>query len=161
MLFLSAGVVWLYFHNFRVVIPDLVYRSTQLTAQDFRQVIETRHIKSILNLRGANQGEPWYDEELAVSQQMGVIHQDIALNSKELPPKKIITVLINQIRNLPKPLLIHCESGVDRSGFAADIALLLFTHSTLDDLEAQVSWRYFVFSKQSIGKQFLTSYNAF
>lgn len=155
------GVSWLYFHNFHEVIPGIIFRAPQPSDSDLKHWIKTYHIRSILNLRGENHGETWYDQEMLVSQQFKIIHRDIPLQSKTLPSKTIIVQLAHDIETLPKPLLIHCESGVDRSGFASALALLLFTPTTLDDMNKQVSWRYFVFSSHSIGRQFMNSYDLF
>lgn len=152
--FLIAALLltYRYFHNFDTVIPGQVYRSRQLSPQGFHEVFDKYHIKSILNLRGANPGEAWYQDEMKISQQFRVKHYDIALQSKALPNDQTLQFLIDTIKNSPKPLLIHCESGVDRTGFASALALILLAHADTQIAQKQVSWRYFVFSNHSIGR---------
>jgi hypothetical protein len=43
---------------------------------------------------------------------------------------------------LPKPVLIHCHGGADRSGLAAAVYLLLYTDTPIDEARRQLSWRY-------------------
>jgi protein tyrosine/serine phosphatase len=161
LLCLSLFTLWRYTHNFHEVIPHIVYRSNQLSSQELKTIVAQNRIRSIINLRGQNPNEEWYQQELKLSQELGIIHRDLSLQSKVLPTRVTLTQLAVQIEALPKPLLIHCESGVDRSGFAANIALLVLSHPNLSDLKTQISWRYFVFSNQSVGKQFLRSYTLY
>src|SRR5690242_8114561 len=75
----------LYIHNFHTVIPKQIYRSRELSQQQFTQIIKNYHIKSILNLRGMHDGLAWYDEEMRATSNLEVKHYDIALRSKILP----------------------------------------------------------------------------
>ena len=103
-------------HNFYVVSPGLVYRSAQMNAGALSVVIPEYGIKSILNLRGAGEGKDWYSAEINTSRQFGVQHFDYALSaSHELKDEEMDQILAT-IRNAPKPILIHCKSGSDRTG---------------------------------------------
>jgi hypothetical protein len=44
-------------------------------------VVRDHGIKSILNLRGAHSGQSWYDDEVAVSGELGVAHYDYGLSA--------------------------------------------------------------------------------
>jgi len=163
LLFLSIillsglAVLDYYLHDFHTVIPNQVYRSRELSTKQFNQVIHAYGIKSILNLRGANPGSQWYKDEMAVAAQNQIQHYDLALSSYNFPSKAAIIKLVSILQSAPRPILIHCESGVDRSGFAATISLILMD-APMSEIEKQESWKYFVFSNQSIGKQFLANY---
>ena len=66
----SIGGYWgavQYGGNFHTVEEGALYRSAQLSADELQTAIRDHGIKAILNLRGAHPGEPWYDGEVAVS----------------------------------------------------------------------------------------------
>lgn len=157
---LAAIVIYdLYIHNFHVVIPKQVYRSRQLSQAQFTQVIQQYHLKSIINLRGAHPTLHWYQQEMHAVKKAHIKHYDIALNSKTLPSPSQLKRLVKLLASAPRPLLIHCESGVDRSGLAAVIILIL-NNAPMDTIKSQVSLRYFVLSNKSVGKQLLRQYEA-
>lgn len=109
-------------HNFHVVSNGIVYRSGQMSAKALDHVIRAHGIKSILNLRGAwNDG--WYAAEIKTAQSLGVQHYDFALSaSRELTDEEMDRILA-MIKAAPKPLLIHCKSGSDRTGLAGALYL--------------------------------------
>ncbi len=81
-------------------------------------------IRSVLNLRGPNQGKPWYDEEVSACVRLGIIHYDGAWSAlHDISPDRCQSVE-DLIERAPKPLLIHCQARADRSGHAAAIYLL-------------------------------------
>jgi len=160
LVILALIILDLYVHNFHTVIPNEVYRSQQLSGAQFTHVIKDYHIKSILNLRGNNQGQAWYAAEINASKKADVKHYNIALKSKVMPTPKQMNRLVHILNTAPKPLLLHCESGVDRSGLASMISLIL-ADVPLKTAEQEVSMRYFVLSDQSVGLQFLRRYKAF
>lgn len=153
----TLTVLDLYLHDFHTVIPNQVYRSRQLSAEQFNAVIHQYGIKSILNLRGANPKNHWYINEIAIAKQDQVNHFDIALKSTQLPSVEDFQKMVTILETAPRPILIHCESGVDRSGLAATVSLLL-ADAPLQTAEQQESWKYFVLSHESVGKQFLRIY---
>jgi protein tyrosine/serine phosphatase len=109
-------------HNFHVVSPGLIYRSAQLDAAGLTQVVQQHGIKSILNLRGAD-GSAWYKAETNRSQQLGVRHYDFALEAgRELKNEEMDQILA-MIDSAPKPMLIHCKSGADRTGLVGALYL--------------------------------------
>ena len=48
--------------NFHAVIAGEVYRSAQVTPEDLAIYQRDYGIRSVLNLRGATPGHPWYDD---------------------------------------------------------------------------------------------------
>ena len=57
LLFAAFLGLQLHFDNFHEVIPNELYRSAQLDAEDIKHHVEKKAIRSILNLRGAHQGQ--------------------------------------------------------------------------------------------------------
>jgi hypothetical protein len=58
------------------------------------------------------------------------------------------------------PILLHCVRGVDRSGFASALALVVVQDTRLPELKKQFSWRYGVLPfYRSIGPYFFSKYD--
>ena len=105
--------------NFHTITPGEAYRSAQLDADKLAYYIKKYQIKSILNLRGKDSGATWYTDELNVSSKNNVAHYDISLSAYEEPQEKDIKSLLEIFMQAPRPLLIHCKAGADRSGLVA------------------------------------------
>jgi protein tyrosine phosphatase (PTP) superfamily phosphohydrolase (DUF442 family) len=109
-------------HNFHVVSPGLVYRSAQMDAAGLTEAIQEHGIRSILNLRGVN-ADAWYSVETNTSQQLGVAHYDFKLSAGQELTDEEMEQILTTIGNAPKPLLIHCKSGADRTGLVGALYL--------------------------------------
>jgi uncharacterized protein (TIGR01244 family) len=131
-----------YTGNLHAVSEGMLYRSAQLSKQQFEDAIREHKLKSILNLRGAHPGESWYDDERAAAQQAGITHFDYQMSSRrKLTPDQIEPIL-EIVRNAPKPLLIHCRSGADRSGLVAALFRLAIEKASPEEADRQLSLRY-------------------
>jgi protein tyrosine/serine phosphatase len=128
--------------NFHAVDNGLFYRSAQPDQDTLADDIGDHHIKSILNLRGANPGIAWYDNELAVAQKYNVAHYDVGISAEHpVAPEKIEQIL-NVLRDAPKPILVHCQSGSDRAGFVSALYLYAIAHRSADIAARQLSLWY-------------------
>ncbi len=107
--------------NFFAVQEGHLYRCRQLSGQRFAHYIDTFGIKTIVNLRGTESRPTWWQEEIAVSRKKNVNHYDIPMNAKVMTPKSQLLELLYIYDNAPRPILIHCMSGADRTGEAAAI----------------------------------------
>jgi protein tyrosine/serine phosphatase len=128
--------------NVHAVVPGVVYRSAQLDPEDLTALIRRDGIRSILNLRGAEPGASWYDGELAVSERAGVRHVDFELSAVRDVPGPQADRLVALMEELPKPLLIHCQAGADRSGLAAALYRYAVVHDTSSAAASQLSVWY-------------------
>jgi protein tyrosine/serine phosphatase len=129
--------------NFHTVVAGQVYRSGQLSPSSLTSHIARRHIRSIINLRGANRGDAWYEQERAVARQQGLPHYDLPLDSLTPPTGADLRQLIALLDECPKPVLIHCQSGIDRSGMVAAICILLYDdEGSTEAALSQLSWRF-------------------
>jgi protein tyrosine/serine phosphatase len=111
-------------HNSHEVEPGLIYRSAQLPAGEFVDLAKRVGLRTVINLRGENGGRDWYDDQYRAAQGLGVGFVNYRMSaSRELTPAQMAE-LAQILRDAPKPVLIHCGSGSDRTGLAC--ALYLF-----------------------------------
>lgn len=114
----------LFGENYHTVVPGELYRSAQLSGPHLEQHIRAEGIRTVINLRGPNPGRDWYDDEVAVCERMGVKHIDVRMSAKELPPPAEAAVLMSALHEAPRPILVHCKNGADRSGLACAAYLI-------------------------------------
>lgn len=134
--------IQIYLGNDHAVIEGELYRAAQPTPRDIERYARDYGIKSILNLRGENVGSPWYDAEAASAKTLGITHLNFRMKaSRELTDAQA-KALIEMMRTAPKPLLIHCRSGSDRTGLAAALYLAAIRHEDEPQASQQLSLRY-------------------
>ena len=139
-----SGGLYEYLHltgNVGVVEQGVCYRSGQLDASQLNQIIVKDGIRSILNLRGASPNAGWYNSELSVSASRHVVHYDYPLSANRFVTPAQDEEILHIIENAPKPILIHCQAGSDRTGLVS--ALYRYTHgATLETSRNELSLRY-------------------
>lgn len=102
--------------NFYAIEEGKAFRSSQLSGEALGWVIDRHAIKTVVNLRGPNPGKPWYDQEVAACRDKNVALVDIPMSSQSLPSADLLEQIQQTLRTAEYPILIHCESGSDRSG---------------------------------------------
>lgn len=131
-LLLSLALLWsayfLLYGNFHKVDKD-VYRSAQLFSFNMPYYIEKYGIKSILNLRGTS-SKDWYADEIHISKEYNLSHYDYGISARRLITIKQMDKIVELIKNAPKPLLIHCKAGADRTSLAVALYLYAIKHKT-------------------------------
>ena len=119
-----------------------VYRSGQLSEKQLSKYIEKYRVQSILNLRGRNEKADWWVNEVNLANRLGVSHYDVALSSKRQPSPEQFREILYILQTAPKPLLIHCEAGADRSGLVSAVYLLEFEGYPYQKARRQLSFIY-------------------
>jgi protein tyrosine/serine phosphatase len=127
--------------NVHVLVPGVAIRSAEPSGAQLIALKQRFGLRAVVNLRGRNDGEPWYEDEVRASRLLGLQHVDVALSAqRELTPSQIDAVLA-VIEQAPKPVLIHCNAGSDRTGLIS--AAWLFAHGAPKDVaDAQLALRY-------------------
>lgn len=146
--FLLLG--WLGFHllyvfalgNFYEVKPGLVYRSSQLSGTKLESVIRKNNIKTVINLRGCCDTVPWYTKQCEAINRCDISQEDLSFSAGRLPSTKTIRMLMDVIDHSEKPMIFHCHKGVDRTGMAVVMSLLLLTDTPLDNALKQLGPYY-------------------
>lgn len=106
--------------NFHTVIAGEFYRSAQPSAKQLEKYVTDHGIKTVINLRGQSESR-WYRDEIAKAEALGVRHIDFKMSSSETVTSEVADQLIDIMKSAPKPILIHCKAGADRSGIVSAI----------------------------------------
>ncbi|MCI0380495.1 MAG: tyrosine-protein phosphatase [Gemmataceae bacterium] len=128
--------------NLQAVVPGRCYRSAQPTPEILALWAREFGLRTLINLRGENPELDWYRDEANAVKRLGLTHLDIVVSGKYQPQPQMLRILVDALDRSAEPILIHCGSGIDRTGLAAACYLLLKTEATLDDALGQLHWRY-------------------
>ena len=111
-------------YNFHWVVPGEAARAMQAWAGGVKTFLRRRGIRAIINLRGRNDDLDWWKKETAAAKSMGVAHLDAMLDSRKLPTRAMLERLIESFDSAPRPFLLKCSGGQDRTSFAAALYLI-------------------------------------
>lgn len=128
--------------NVHVVLSGELYRTGQLSGDELSKIVRRLGVRTVVNLRGACAGRDWYVEESKAGAYLGISHEDICLSAGHMPAVQEIRRLAEVIERSEPPLLVHCFRGVDRTGLAAMLALLLKTETPIAEARRSMSLRY-------------------
>ncbi len=135
--------------NIHVVIPKKVYRSAQLSPGDLVYFIHKEGIKSVINLRGGDDNNDWYRDEVNAVQSSGIHYYHLQMNAYQITTASNLQALVNLIQTAPQPILFHCAGGSDRTGLASALTLILEQNADLATAKQQYTWPYLVIYNDS------------
>lgn len=128
--------------NYHTVREGELYRAGKLTQAQLQESIEEDGIRSIINLQGADEDEQWYRDELALARKHNIRHTDFKLSAyKELSDEQL-KELVALMKSQPKPLLIHCLGGADRTSLASALYLYAIEGEPAAQAAGQLSIRF-------------------
>jgi hypothetical protein len=128
--------------NMHTVIPGEVYRCAQPTAEMLPEFVARYGIRTVINLRGCNPTEDWYQEEALTTCDLDICQEDISFSSARIPSSSELRRLIEVLDWAERPLLIHCRRGSDRTGLTATVVLLLREGVSLSEALANLGVRF-------------------
>lgn len=111
-------------YNFHWVEAGEIARSAQAFAGGFGALLTAQNIKGIVNLRGANPAYGWWHAERRDAARLGIAHFDAMLDSRKLPTKEMLTNVLAAFDATPRPFLVKCSGGQDRTSFACALYLI-------------------------------------
>jgi tyrosine-protein phosphatase SIW14 len=103
----AQPVIGTQLENLHQVSPE-VYRSGQPNAGDLKLLVEQLGVKSVLTLRN------WHDDK-DEGKDLPLTLYRVDMEADEVEPEKVAKAL-QIIHDAPKPILIHCWHGSDRTG---------------------------------------------
>jgi len=128
--------------NWRTLLPGRVYRSAQLSHDEFVKRIREHGVRTVVNLRGCSSDFDWYREEARATAELDIAQEDVTFSANRLPPPDELRRLVEVIDRAEYPLIIHCRQGVDRTGLAAAVILLLTTDTSFAEARGQLGLRF-------------------
>jgi len=133
--------------NFHKVDKDL-FRSAQPTKKQLENIIKKYNIKTILNLRGKEHLKDLkYEIEIAKKYNVKLI--SVSLKSRGFATKEDLLNLIEILKSIKEPGLIHCKAGSDRTGFVAVLYLHIIKKVPLKKALKQLDFFPFLHIKYS------------
>jgi protein tyrosine phosphatase (PTP) superfamily phosphohydrolase (DUF442 family) len=135
LLVIAGFALWVLLlrENLHAVIEGELYRSAQPTPAMLERVQRDLGIRTVINLRGVWVGESWFDQEVESSGELGLELHHIDMATFKLAPPDELRKLITLYESCPKPILIHCRHGADRTGLAVAIYKILYCGASLDE----------------------------
>jgi len=145
LVFLFGAGYFLYIEeqgNFHVITAGEAYRSAILDKGKLDYYVRQYNIKSIVNLLGKKPREAWYKEEIEFCAEHNLKHYDVSLPVSKEPTKEDVQNLLEVFKNAPRPVLIHCKAGADRSGLAAAMWKVIVDKEPKSEAAKQLSIWY-------------------
>ncbi len=109
-----------------------------------------RGITTVLSLRG-DPGGAAQRVEAAACARLGIDLHILGLNARRAPHTATLLSLFEFFDELPRPFLMHCKSGADRTGLAAALYLMDQEGAGLDAARTQLSARFLHFRRSETG----------
>lgn len=139
MLLKDEGLVRLALPRLRRV-SDRAWRSAQPNPRQLAAVAG-RGGRTVISLRnGRNFGS--LPLEIEACHRLGLAFHVVPLRARRLPEPQVLLDFAALTRRVETPVLLHCKSGSDRTGFAAALWLMLAEGRPLDDARRQLSLRH-------------------
>ncbi len=114
-------------------VSDDLSVAGQVTPEQFSELAD-EGFKSVLNLRSADE-TGFLSDEKEKAQAAGLEYANIPLKPTE-PSQQLTAEAIQEIENLPKPILIHCAGGA-RAGGIALIANAIQSGLNFEEIQAK------------------------
>jgi protein tyrosine/serine phosphatase len=119
--------------NFYEVDPGKFYRSAQLSPDELNEAIEKYGIKSVLTLRGSPTDSKWMAAELEIVKEKHLNFYDAGYTLDYFPTNRHLHTVAEALKNAPRPLLVHCRTGADRTGEVSAIYAVEFLGKSKDE----------------------------
>jgi hypothetical protein len=111
-------------YNFRWVREGEAARSSQAHFGGLMRLMKRHGLSAIINLRGENSDLGWWRYEMRVCAALGARHFDAMLDSRKLPTRPMLVRLMQAFDEAPRPFLLKCSGGQDRTALAAALYLI-------------------------------------
>jgi hypothetical protein len=111
-------------YNFHWIVAGEAARSAQAYLGLLKPFLRANRIAAVINLRGRHPKFAWWRHETGVCAALGIAHIDVMLDSKRLPLREMLVALFDAFDAAPRPFLIKCSGGQDRTSFAAALYIV-------------------------------------
>src|SRR5262245_19851343 len=139
LLLVDHGLLRLIYANRHMVTPR-VWRSAQPTPGDLRRE-KARGLKTVVCVR-SGRGLPSWPLEREACKSLGLGLHRLNIRGRQAPRKSDLLALLDLFSTIDYPVLIHCKSGADRTGFICAVYLIAIEGRRPEEAAAQLSLYY-------------------
>jgi protein tyrosine phosphatase (PTP) superfamily phosphohydrolase (DUF442 family) len=145
---IDHGILRALWHNFHEVAPG-VFRSNH---PDHRRLgrYRDRGIRTILTFRG-EVTKPFHRLEEESCAALGLDLHRIRMAAREAPKREALVQLLDFFDTAPRPFLMHCKSGADRTSLASALYRIHVEGASVTEARAQMSPRFIHFRWSATG----------
>ena len=129
--------------NFYEVDPGKFYRMAQPSGETLPRIIEDYQIETVINLRGEAPGDKWWEEERTAMEASGKTWINIPNRAGRLPHKEDLRKYLDALKHAPRPIVVHCQVGADRTGLASAIYQMAYMEKTPQEASEMLTLKYF------------------
>ncbi|MCP4571510.1 MAG: dual specificity protein phosphatase family protein [bacterium] len=127
--------------NFHEVLSGEVYRAAQPSSAQLRAWTEQHGLATVLNLRD----DRGFQDEAADARSLGLRYVHLPISDSHPTKRWDFLALLDSLESLPRPLLIHCRAGADRTGAASALALMAVGERPFAEARGQLAPAYLHF----------------
>lgn len=129
------------YDNYHTVLQGELYRSGQMGVKRLLAHAARDPLATVINLRPETD-QAWHTAERAACTSAGIAYIDFPLAGDRAPTPEAMSALVEIMRTAPRPLLIHCEHGADRTGLAVALYLRSLSGRPVSEARRALSIRY-------------------
>jgi protein tyrosine phosphatase (PTP) superfamily phosphohydrolase (DUF442 family) len=141
--------LWMVDHGFlralysnRYRLAGGLYRSGQLSPDQVRRLSRRYGLKTLINLRGLNEEAPFVRLEAEASVGQGLRFFALRALSRGLLSREELIEMMDFIRGMELPALVHCKSGADRVGHFSVLYRHIRLGEPIETAMKELHWRY-------------------
>lgn len=124
-------------------ISSRAFRSGQPSPRHLQRRIPRHGIRTVVNLRGEEPGNPMLALEARTCEQLGVHLEHLRTYSRALPTRELLHQAHDLLHRIEYPALFHCKSGADRAGLMATLYLHWIEGVPVEETRQLRLWPYF------------------
>jgi protein tyrosine/serine phosphatase len=145
---IDHGILRALWHNFHEVAPG-VFRSNHPDHARLERYA-ARGIRTILTFRG-EVTKPFHRLEEESCASLGLDLHRIRMAARQAPRKEALLSLLDFFDGAPRPFLMHCKSGADRTSLASALYLIHAEGASVAEARRQMAPRYIHFRWTATG----------
>ena len=145
---IDHGILRALWHNFHEVAPG-VFRSNHPDHARLERYA-ARGIHTVLTFRG-EVTKPFHRFEEESCAALGLDLRRIRMTAREAPKREALLQLLDFFDTAPRPFLMHCKSGADRTSLASALYLIHAEGASVAAARAQMSPRFIHFRWTATG----------
>jgi protein tyrosine/serine phosphatase len=127
--------------NFYEVEKGKFYRSHQLSEKTLDKYLKQYQIKTLVSLKGDENSE-WWKAEKATAERNGVLFFSLFMSVVYITSKEELMKILTIFQDAPRPILVHCAGGADRTGEVSALWVLDQQGKNKTEAHKQLSIKY-------------------